>query len=136
MSRLFGKSIIRWPFNMHMKKIIVLPVMAMMAIAAIPDQSQALSCLDQESMVTHIVSDPDYIVVTAVPTANKEFVKEKATEAHLHDSGYTGQFLKISEAHKGSVSEQQWVYFTKDSTWEYLCAGEPPALNTERIYVI
>ena len=111
----------------------------MALLLAAPSQSYALSCIDPEGMVKYIVSDPNSVVVTATPTEQAERVKEKAVKDdvnQMYDSGYTGQFLEISEAHMGMVPDRQWVYFHRDGTWNYLCAGEPPKLNTENIYVI
>ncbi len=122
-----------------MKKIFLVPVLAFLAIAAFPAQSQALSCIDPMGMKDHIVSEPDYIVVTAVPTEQKEFVKDEANKDDvimMYDSGYTGQFIEVKEAHKGGAPDSQWVYFSRNSTWNYLCAGEPPALKSENVYVI
>jgi len=119
-----------------MKKIIILPVLALAAFVSVPDTTQALSCIDPEGMVEYIVSQPDSIVVTAKVVEQSEKVKEKATQEGMYDSGYTGQFLEISKAHMGTVPDSQWVYFERNSTWNYLCAGEPPAVGTENIYVI
>ena len=122
-----------------MKKIIILPVLAFIAFASAPTPSHALSCIDPEGMVKYIVSDPNSIVVTATPVTQAERVKEKADKNDpngMYDSGYTGQFLEISEAHMGTVPDKQWVYFHRDATWNYLCAGEPPKVNTENLYVI
>jgi hypothetical protein len=122
-----------------MKNIFIVPVLAFVALFVAPSQSYALSCIDPDGMIEHIVSTPDYVVVTATPTENKEHVKEKATKDdpnQAYDSGYTGQFLKISEAHMGTTPKQQWVYFMRDGTWNYLCAGEPAKVGTENIYVL
>ncbi len=54
----------------------------------------------------------------------------------MYDSGFTGQFIEVQEAHKGTSPDRDWVYFRRDTTWNYLCAGVPPALDTERLYVI
>lgn len=122
-----------------MNKIFLVPVLALAAIAVFPGQSSALSCIDPAGMVEHIVSEPDYIVVTAVPVQQKEYVKDAANKDDvnmMYDSGYTGQFIEVKEAHKGGVPDSQWVYFSRNSTWNYLCAGEPPALKSENVYVI
>ena len=122
-----------------MNKIFLLPALALAAVVVFPGQSAALSCIDPEGMVEHIVSEPDYIVVTAVPTEQKEHVKDKANVEDpnmAYDSGYTGQFIEVKESHKGGTPDSQWVYFTRNGTWNYLCAGNPPALNTENVYVM
>lgn len=122
-----------------MKKLIILPTLALLAFAGAPQQSFALSCVDPEGMIEYIVSDPNSIVVTATVTEQAERVKEKAVKDdvnQMYDSGYTGQFLEISEAHMGTVPDKQWVYFHRDATWNYLCAGEPPKVGTESIYVL
>ena len=117
-----------------MKYISVLA--AFIIFISFPGASHALSCIDAEGMVKHYASEPDYIVVTAKPTEQVEHVKEKATEEGMYDSGYTAQFLEISEAHKGMIPEKQWVYFQRDWTWNYLCAGEPPKVGSENLYII
>ncbi len=122
-----------------MNKIFLVPALALMAVAAFPAPSQALSCIDPEGMIKHIVENPDYVVVTAVPTEQKEIVKEKADEKDpnkMYNEGYTGQLIEVKESHKGGAPDSQWVYFTRNGTWNYLCAGEPPALKSENIYVL
>ena len=122
-----------------MKKAFILPVLAFAALLVAPSSSYALSCIDPDGMIEHIVSTPDYVVVTATPTENKQHVKEKATTNdpnQAYDSGFTGQFLKVSKAHMGTSPDSQWVYFMRDGTWNYLCAGEPAKVGTENIYVL
>ena len=36
----------------------------------------------------------------------------------------------------GTSPDSQWVYFHRDGTWNYLCAGEPAKIGTENIYVL
>lgn len=117
-----------------MKYISVLA--AFIVFISFPGASHALSCIDPEGMVKHYAEEPDYIVVTAKPTEQVEHVKEKATMEGTYDSGYTAQFLDISKAHKGTIPEEQWVYFHRDWTWNYLCAGEPPKIGSENLYII
>jgi hypothetical protein len=122
-----------------MKKIIILPVLALLAFASDPSYSQALSCIDPEGMVDYIVSDPNSIVVTGKPIEVAQRVNQPAAKDdpnQMYDSGYTGQFIEIEKAHMGTVPDAQWVYFRRDATWNYLCAGEPPKVGTENIYVI
>lgn len=122
-----------------MKKVLFLPVLLGLAFMAAPSPSLALSCIDPVGMIDYIVADPNSVVVTAIPTKQAERVKDKAVEDdvnQMYDSGYSGQFIEISAAHLGTVPDKQWVYFHRDSTWNYLCAGEPPKLNTKNIYVI
>lgn len=90
-------------------------------------------------MIKNYVEDSSYVIVTAKPTQNKEYVKEAAKKDDpnmSYDSGYTAQLLTISKAHKGSSPDTQWVYFLRDGTWNYLCAGEPAKIGTENIYII
>ncbi|MEK7638688.1 MAG: hypothetical protein AAB388_00860 [Patescibacteria group bacterium] len=101
-----------------------------------PSVGQALSCIDPEGMVGYSVKEPNYLIVTATPKENREHVKKKADMEGLYDSGYTAQFLDINTAHKGTAPDGQWVYFERNDTWNYLCAGEPPQIGTENIYVI
>lgn len=124
---------------MYMKKIFVVPTLALLAFISVPTQSQALSCIDPEGMVEYIVKDPNSIVVTAKATETKELVDKKADEQdpnQMYNTGYTGQMIDISKAHMGTVPDAQWVYFRRDGTWNYLCTGEPPKVGTENIYVL
>ena len=122
-----------------MKKLIIVPVLAFAALLVAPSSSYALSCIDPEGMVKHIVSNPDYVVVTATPTQNKEHIKVAADKDDVnqaYNSGYTGQLLEVEKAHMGTSPDSQWVYFHRDGTWNYLCAGEPAKVGTENIYVL
>lgn len=122
-----------------MKKIIILPVVALLALIAAPTPSHALSCVDPEGMIEYVVDNPDSIVLTATVIETKEHIDKKAVKDDpnaAYDSGYTGQFLEIEAAHMGTVPDSQWVYFRRDGTWNYLCAGEPPKDGTENIYVL
>jgi hypothetical protein len=125
--------------SLGMKKLIILPTLAILAFASVPGTSQALSCIDPEGMIEYIVSDPNSIVVTATVKEMAERVDKKALKDDpngMYDSGYTGQFIEIEEAHMGTVPDSQWVYFRRDATWNYLCAGAPPKVGAESIYVI
>ena len=122
-----------------MKKIFILPGLALAVFISAPGTSQALSCIDPEGMVNYIVSDPDSIVVIATPTAEAQRVDKAAVKEdpnQMYDSGYTGQFIETKKAHMGTVPDSQWVYFRRDGTWNYLCTGEPPKVGTENLYVI
>lgn len=122
-----------------MKKLFLLPVLGLLTLGLMPQPSYALSCVDPEGMIDYIVKDPNSIVVTAKVTDQVEYVDVKANTTdpnQQYDSGYTGQFLEISKAHMGAVPKSQWVYFHRNGTWNYLCAGEPPKEGTENIYVI
>lgn len=122
-----------------MKKVIAFPFIALAVLVAVPQQSHALSCIDPEGMVDYIVKDPDSIVVTATVKEQAERVDQKAKKDDpnaMYDSGYTGQFLEIEKAHMGTVPDRQWVYFRRDATWNYLCAGEPPKVGSENVYVL
>lgn len=104
-----------------------------------PGSASALSCIDPEGMVEYIVKDPNSIVVTAKATETKEHVDKKSNDQdpnQMYNTGYTGQMIDIKEAHMGTVPSEQWVYFRRDGTWNYLCAGEPPKVGSENIYVI
>jgi hypothetical protein len=117
----------------------LLAIFGLVAVALIPMQSQALSCLDPASMVEYYVSEPNYIVFTATAGDIKEFVKEKAAAGDpntQYDSGYSSQFVEVSEVHKGGVANSLWVYFQKDGTWGYLCSGGPAQDGTEMLYII
>lgn len=122
-----------------MKKVLILPVLAFVALLVAPTSSYALSCMDPDGMIKNYVEDPGYIIVTAKPTQNKEHVKEAAKKDDpnmSYDSGYTAQLLEVSKAHKGSSPDSQWVYFERNGTWNYLCAGEPAKVGTENVYII
>jgi hypothetical protein len=122
-----------------MKIAFIVPVLAFIALLVAPTSSYALSCMDPEGMIKNYVEDSSYVIVTAKPTQNKEHVKEAAKKDDpnmSYDSGYTAQLLEISKAHKGSSPDTQWVYFERNGTWNYLCAGEPAKIGTENIYII
>jgi hypothetical protein len=122
-----------------MKKVIILPILAVVALVAFPTSSYALSCIDPEGAVKYFSEQPDILVVTAVPQENKEHIKEKADKNDpnaAYDSGYTAQLLEVTEAHRGSVPDTLWAYFTRNGTWNYLCAGEPAKIGTENVYVL
>lgn len=120
----------------------LLLVVGLLTVVAIPSQAKALSCLDPEGSIEYFVSgeDTNFSIVTATPTENKEFIKKKAVGGDdpnsQFDSGYSAQFLKVSESHKGSVTDSMWVYFERNETWNYLCSGGPAELNTENVYVL
>lgn len=120
------------------QKIAGIGVLLMIFLVA-PHTSQALSCMDPEGMIGNYVSEPTYTIVTATPTLNKEHVKEKAVAGDpngQYDSGYTAQLLTITKAHKGTAPDTQWVYFERNSTWNYLCVSGPAPLNKEQLYII
>ena len=123
-----------------MKKILILPALALVVFISAPSTSHALSCIDPEGMVNYIVSDPNSIVVTAKALEVAERVNQAATKDNdpnkMYDSGYTGQFIEIKKAHMGTVPDAHWVYFRRDGTWNYLSTGEPPKVGSESIYVI
>jgi len=101
--------------------------------------ASALSCIDPEGMVEHIVENDDYIVVTASPTEQIEHVKEVADDSDpnmMYPSGYSAQMLVVDTVHKGSVPDELWVYFERNGTWNYLCAGAPAPLNSNQVYVL
>lgn len=123
-------------FKKYMKALYVIPVFALAFLALQPGETHALSCMSGEMMIEYYVNDDQYQIVTATPVAEEEYIKEVATEKWMQDSGYTGQMIEVTEAHKGYADSQQWVYYRTDATWGYLCAGEPPALNTEALYII
>ncbi len=122
-----------------MKKLFIVPVVAFVVLLVAPNSSYALSCIDPDGMIKNYVEDSSYIIVTARPTQNKEYVKEAAKKDDPNmsfDSGYTAQLLEVSKSHKGASPNSQWVYFERDGTWNYLCVGEPAKVGTENIYII
>ncbi len=126
-----------------MKSIIFGAVFAVFIFigVAMPSTSQALSCLDPESMLEYYVSEGDYIIFTGEAGETKAYVKEAADPAGLDpngqfDSGYSGQYVEVREVHKGYTEAKQWVYFEKHATWGYLCAGGPLEKGTEALYII
>jgi hypothetical protein len=122
-----------------MKKIMIVPVVAMLVMAAFVQPASALSCIDPEGMIEYVVKDPNSVAVTAKAIETKEHIDKKAIKDDpngMYNSGYTGQFLEIETAHMGTVPDSQWVYFRRDGTWNYLCVGEPPKVGTENVYVI
>jgi hypothetical protein len=121
-----------------MKKFISTFVL-MVVIAGFPSESFALSCMDPAGMIENYVTEPSYVIVTATAGEMKEYVKEKAIANNPNasfNSGYTGQFLDITKAHKGTATDSQWVYFERNGTWNYLCVGEPPKPGTKSLYIL
>ncbi len=108
--------------------------------AVMPVTAQALSCLDPAGMIEYYVSQDDYQVFTATAGQIVEHVSEKASTDgdpnFQYDSGYTGQYVEVTEAHKGYVDEMFWVYYEKNSTWGYLCAGGPAVEGEETLYIV
>jgi hypothetical protein len=122
-----------------MKKILIVPVLAIVALAAFPTNSYALSCIDPEGAVKYFSEDADLLIVTAVPKENKEHVKVHANKMDpnaAYNEGYTAQYLEVKEAHRGSVPDKMWAYFTRNGTWNYLCVGEPAKIGSESVYVL
>lgn len=121
-----------------MKKFIPWSI-ATVVLISFPAQSFALSCMDPQGMVENYVTEPSYVIVTATAGEIKEHVKDEVLADDpnaMYPSGYTGQFLEISEAHKGTSPDSQWVYFERNSTWNYLCVGGPAKAGTENLYII
>lgn len=104
-----------------------------------PSPAAALSCMDPAMMSGMIAENGEYVVVTATPTALQEHIRE-ATVANdpnrQYPEGYTAQLLSVATVHKGVAADTQWVYFSRNGTWNYLCAGTPPTLNKEYVYVL
>jgi hypothetical protein len=122
-----------------MKKVIILPVLALVALIAFPTSSYALSCIDPEGAVKYFSEQDDLLIVTATPKENKEHVKVHANKMDPNaafNEGYTAQYLEIKEAHRGSVPDKMWAYFQRNGTWNYLCAGEPAKIGTSNVYVL
>lgn len=122
-----------------MKKVIILPVLALLALIAFPGNSYALSCIDPEGAAKYFSEDPDLLIVTATPKENKEHIKVHANKMDPNaafNEGYTAQYLEVTEAHRGSVPDKMWAYFQRNGTWNYLCAGEPAKIGTENVYVL
>ena len=104
---------------------------------AIPNASQALSCIDPASSLEQYLSS-DSVIFTATAGEVTEFISKSADESHsrMYDSGYTGQVVEVREVHKGNVNSSQWVYFLKDENWGYLCTNQPPEAGTENVYIV
>ena len=122
-----------------MKTAIILPALAFVALVAFPTDSYALSCIDPEGAVKYFSEQEDLLIVTATPKENKEHIKVHANKMDpnaAYNEGYTAQYLEITEAHRGSVPDKMWAYFTRNGTWNYLCVGEPAKLGTENVYVL
>jgi hypothetical protein len=122
-----------------MKKVLLIPTLALVALVAFPQPSHALSCMDPEMMVKQYVENPEYIIVTASPIQNKEHVKQHANKMDpnaAYNEGYTAQLLEVETAHKGSLPDTLFAYFQRNGTWNYLCVGEPPKIGTDNLYVL
>ena len=130
-------------YNRHMKTTIFGAVFATFMFMGflMPSTSQALSCLDPASMLQYYTTEDDYIIFTATAGEVKEYVKEAADKTGLDpnmqfDSGYTGQYVEVTEAHKGYPEKLQWVYFEKNSTWGYMCSSGPAEVGQETLYIV
>lgn len=124
---------------MKINNRLVISTILLLFLSLLPQNAAALSCMDATGMIENYVSEESYVIFTATPTENKEHVKEKAINDDpnaQYDSGYTAQLLDISEAHKGSVPDTQWVYFERNGTWNYLCVGEPAPLQEEQLFIV
>lgn len=122
-----------------MKKVILGTAVAVMGLAFVPTQSFALSCLDPDGMIEYYVENADYQIVLATPTDQKEFIKKEADETDpntIYPEGYTGQLLEVKKSYRGGAPDQQWVYFERNGTWNYLCVGEPAKVGTDQVYVL
>lgn len=123
-----------------MKYTSIFGVLALAAFIVIqPSPAAALSCMDPAMMSDMIATNDEYVVVTATPTALQEHIREAAVADdpnRQYPSGYTAQLLTVSAVHKGAAADTQWAYFSRNGTWNYLCAGAPPALNKEYVYVL
>ena len=123
-----------------MKHTTFLLSFALLAVFLLPTTpASALSCIDPEGMIGHIVENADYIVVTATPTEQKEYVQEAIDASDpnkSYPSGYSAQLLSVEAVHKGSVQDSLWAYFQRNGTWNYLCVGEPAPLDSEHVYVL
>lgn len=118
-----------------MKNITLLLLFAFV-IGLAPVPAQALSCLDPRGMIENFATEPTYTIFTANPGKTVEHTKETASEPFMQDSGYTGQYVEVSEVHKGMMDSKAWVYFQKDSTWGYLCTNQPPKTGEVSVYII
>lgn len=117
-------------------------ISAILALALmLPGVSHALSCMSPEMQMENFGENADFIIFTATAGETIEHVKEPADTTgqdpnRVFNEGYTGQYVEVSELHKGQVSGGLWVYYNQNSTWGYMCAGAPAAAGTEMLYVI
>ena len=122
-----------------MKKLLIVPALALIALFIAPTDSFALSCMESSGMFKNYTEESQYTVVTATPKENIEHVKEKAAKDDpnkMYDSGFTAQRIEVSVAHKGHAPDSQWVYFTRNATWNYLCVSGPAPIGEASVYVI
>ncbi len=123
-----------------MKYTTIVTLSALVVLIGIPTApAAALSCIDPEGMIEYVVDNPDYLVVTATPTEQKEHVQEPADASDpnkAYPAGYSAQLLSVEAVHKGSSPDELWAYFERNGTWNYLCAGEPAPLTREHVYVL
>lgn len=124
-----------------MKQHITGAVFAVLLVTslALPQPTQALSCMDPAGMIEYYVDTDDYQVFTATAGEVKEYVFEEAdaTDPNMQFArGYTGQYVEVLESHKGWVDGELWVYYEKNSTWGYMCAGGPAEVGAETLYIV
>lgn len=119
-----------------MKYITTSLLVAVFGALLLPLQTFALSCMPADMMLENYVEDENFVIVKATALELVEHVSQPAEEDYLHDEGFTGQRIAITESLKGYVEDDMWVYWRVDATWKYLCAGAPPAEGTENLYII
>jgi hypothetical protein len=103
-----------------------------------PATSYALSCMDPASSIENHATNAQYTIVTATAGEVTEYVQNKATDEQpfMNDGGYTGQYISVSESHKGGMDSQAYVYFQKNMSWGYMCTNQPPKAGVASIYVL
>lgn len=106
--------------------------------SSIPAPAAALSCMDPAGMLDMYTDEPEYLIFTATAGEAMEHVRRAAVEGDPNrqfSDGYTGQAVTASKAHKGGVSENFYVYHSKNATWGYMCSSGPVTKGEEALFI-
>ena len=77
-----------------MKKITISALFVLMGTFGVTQPASALSCLDPDGMINMFVDESEYLIVTATPTKQAEYVKSgpDTTDPNMmYPEGYTAQ---------------------------------------------
>jgi hypothetical protein len=110
-------------------------------VGLLPTNSvSALSCLDPASSIEYYVSEEQNTIFTAVAGNTVEHITQKASTDgdpnRQYNAGYVGQYVSVTDVHKGNVESEKWIYYSVNPTWGYMCTNQPPEVGTTNVYVV
>ena len=115
-------------------------LLAVCVSVVVPQSASALSCLDPASSIEYYISEEQNTIFTAVAGETVEHITQKASAEgdpnRQYNAGYVGQYVSVSDVHKGTIQSEKWVYFSVDGTWGYMCTSQPPSVGTTNLYVV